>query len=233
MTILFVAGLTALGCKIELVPPLQLGLGRQRVLARSLIADQIAADGDQRLDPLRPKCGNDVRRARAPVVATQHRFLDLQCIHEVDDITGQRRRLAVANSLVGQEMRVTVAPCVWDQYPVTLGRQQRRHFAVAVNVVRPAVQKNHHRPIGGADFGVRHTQQPGIDMLERAERVRLEGRSTRHHGLGSRGLRTGNPESTELHQREREDRGAKETATTRGGSTAQHIDLHGDIPASH
>lgn len=133
---------------------------------------------------------------RAPVVAAEHRLLDLERIHKVDDITGQRGRLAVANSLVGQEMRAAVAPGIRDQHPVTLGRQQGRHFAIAVNVIGPAVQKNYHRAIGGADFGVSHTQQPGVDMLERAERVRLEGAGTDHNGLWRRGLRIGSTKGT-------------------------------------
>jgi hypothetical protein len=37
-----------------------------------------------------------------------------------------------------------------------------------MNVVRPAVQENDDRPIGGTGFGVADVQQTGIDLLQRA-----------------------------------------------------------------
>src|SRR4029079_10286182 len=53
VAVLLIADPAAFGREIELVPPLQLRLGRQRHLAGLLIADQISADGNQRVDPLR------------------------------------------------------------------------------------------------------------------------------------------------------------------------------------
>jgi hypothetical protein len=58
------------------------------------------------------------------------------------------------------------------------------------------VQKNHHRTIGGADFGVGHVQQPSVDMLKRAEGVRLESAGAGHHWLWRRGLRIGSTKGT-------------------------------------
>ncbi|MNF99137.1 hypothetical protein D3C84_820240 [compost metagenome] len=108
-------------------------------------------------------------------------MLDLQGVHEIDDVAGQRGRLAIAQGLVGEEVRIAVAARIGHQHAITLGRQQGRDFVIAVNVVRPAVQQNHHRAIGRARFGVRHAEQAGVDMLERAER---RGRRLRGAGRG-------------------------------------------------
>ncbi|MCY1405604.1 hypothetical protein D9M71_208480 [compost metagenome] len=226
-----VSGATAVGGEVELIPPLQFRLGWQRVLAGRLVADQVSTDRDQRLDPLRPQRRDNAGRTRTPVITTEHRLLDLQRIHEVDDITGQRSRLAIAQGFVGEEMRIAIAARIGHQYPVALGGEQRRDFVIAVNVVRPAVQQDHHRSVGRAGFGVRHVQQPGVDMLERAERRgrRLSGLGrgrSRLHGGGR--LRMGCAEHTE--QGEGEDRWADQVAASLAGVAVAQCHLHGMSP---
>src|ERR1700733_8805877 len=75
--VLVVAGPAAFGGEIKLVPPLQLGLRRQRRLAGFLITDQVTADGDQSLAALRPECRHDACSTRAPIETREGRFLDL------------------------------------------------------------------------------------------------------------------------------------------------------------
>ena len=94
--VVLVAGAAAFGGKIILIPPLQLGLGRQRLLAGFLAADQVAAHRNHRLATLRPERREDVGRPCAPVITGDGRFLDLERIHQGDDVERQRRRLAVA-----------------------------------------------------------------------------------------------------------------------------------------
>ncbi|MNN00442.1 hypothetical protein D3C81_1130330 [compost metagenome] len=231
MGVLLVTGATTVSGEVELIPPLQFRLGWQRVLAGRLVADQIAADRDQRLDPLRPQRRDNVGRTRTPVIATEHRLLDLQGIHEVDDITGQCSRLAIAQGFVGQEMRIAITPGIGHQHPITLGGQQRRNLIIAMNVVRPAVQQDHHRPVGRACFCVRHVQQPGVDMLERAEgRGRRLGGTGRDHGWlrGGGRLRVGRTEHAE--QRQREDRRADQVAASLAGFAVAQCHLHGMSP---
>src|SRR6185369_4904607 len=76
--ILFVAGATTIGGKIELVPPFVLGLRRQWHFAGFLIADQVAAHGDHRLGALWPERCKDVGRSRSPIKAGEDRLLDLE-----------------------------------------------------------------------------------------------------------------------------------------------------------
>ena len=168
--VFLVAGPAALGGEIELVPPFELGLRRQRHLAGFLAADQIAAHGDHGLAALRPERRDDVGGPRAPIAAGDDRLLDLERIHQGDDIDGDRRRLAVAERFARKKARRAVAAQIRDDHPVARRRQQRRDIDIAVDVVGPAVQKNDRRAIGGAGLGVADIQDAGIDLLQRAER---------------------------------------------------------------
>src|SRR6185295_2482142 len=103
MPVLLVADPAAFRGEIELVPPLELGLGRQRHFAGFLVADQVSADGDERSDPLWPKRRADAGRSPAPVEAGENRLVDPERIHEVNDIDGHSRRLAVAKRLAGKK----------------------------------------------------------------------------------------------------------------------------------
>src|SRR6185295_17338576 len=112
--VLLVAGATALGGEVELVPPLELRLGRQRNLSRFLAADQIAAHRDERLAALGPQRGDDGGRARSPVEAGQDRLADRERVHESDDVGGKRGRLAVAERVTRTKARRAVAAQVRD-----------------------------------------------------------------------------------------------------------------------
>ena len=140
--VFLVAGAAALGGEIKLVPPFELGLRRQRHLAGFLAADQIAAHGDHGLAALRPKRRDDVGGPRAPVEAGEDRLLDLERIHQGDDIDSERRRLAVADRFAREKARRAIAAQIGNDHPVAGRRQQRRDIDKAVNVVGPAVQKN-------------------------------------------------------------------------------------------
>ena len=52
---------------------------------------------------------------------------------------------------------------------VPRGCKQRSHLNEGVNVVRPAMQQDDHRPIVRAQFGVTHVQDTGIDLLDGVE----------------------------------------------------------------
>ena len=69
----FVSRATALGGEIELVPPAVLRLRRQRELVALAVVDEITIYRDHGLAALRPERGDDVRRARSPVVSGQDR----------------------------------------------------------------------------------------------------------------------------------------------------------------
>ena len=165
-----VAGPAAFGGEIILVPPLELGLRRQRHLAGFLAADQIAAHGDQRLAALRPERRDDVGRPRSPVKTGEDRLLDLERIHQGDDIDRDRRLLAVPERVARKKARRAIAAQIGDDHPVARRRQQRGDIDIAVNVVGPAMQKNDRGTIGRAGLGVSDIQDAGIDLLQRAER---------------------------------------------------------------
>ena len=159
----------AFGGKIILVPPLELGLWRQRYLAGFLAADQITAHRDEGLAALGPERRDDVGRPRSPIKTGDDRLLDFESIHQGDDIDGERRLLAIADRVTGEKSCRAVAAQIRDDHPVARLRQQRRNIGIAVNVVGPAVEKNDRRTIGGTGFGISNIEDAGIDLLERAE----------------------------------------------------------------
>src|SRR5207253_2357000 len=104
-----VAGATALGGEVVLVPPLELGLWRQRKRASRLAADQIAADRDEPSAALRPDRRQDGSGTGAPVEAGYDRPLDGERIEQRDRVDGQRRLLPVADSVLREEPCAPVA----------------------------------------------------------------------------------------------------------------------------
>ncbi len=159
-----------LRCEIELIPPLQFSLRRQRCLAGCLTSDQIAAHRHNRLDPLRPQRRNDIDRARAPIEAAKDRLVDLQCIHQCNDVDCDNRLLPVARRICGQKTRRPIAAQIRDDDPVAGGCQDRRHFSKAIDIVWPAVQQDDHGSVLRARFRVTDIERPGIDLANVVER---------------------------------------------------------------
>ena len=79
---------------------------------------------------------------------------------------GDDRRLTVTKRVGGQEARRSVAAQVRHDHPVAGRCQQRRHVDVAVNVVRPAVQKEDRRTARRARLRVPHAQEARIDLFQ-------------------------------------------------------------------
>ncbi len=93
--VLVVADAAALSGEIELIPSLELGCRGQRHLARFLAADQVAAHGHHGLDSRRPERRDNIGGPRPPITPGEDRPLDVQRIHQGDDIDGEHRLLAV------------------------------------------------------------------------------------------------------------------------------------------
>src|SRR5882757_3239365 len=91
--VIFITLPTALGGEIELIPPLELGLWRQRLLAGLLSADQVTTHGNHGLAAFGPEHRHDVGGAGAPIKSADYGLLDLEGIHQSDDIRSDRRRL--------------------------------------------------------------------------------------------------------------------------------------------
>src|SRR5882672_3796961 len=64
------------------------------------------------------------------------------------------RLLSIPERFAREKARRAIAAQIRDYGPVARRCQQRSDIDIAVDVVRPAVQKNDHRTIGGADFSV-------------------------------------------------------------------------------
>jgi hypothetical protein len=68
----------------------------------------------------------------------------------MDDVESDYGWLPVPKGSVRQKTRGAIAAQMWNDYPVACRGQQRGDVDIAVNVVRPAVQKDHGRAIDGA-----------------------------------------------------------------------------------
>ena len=104
------------------------------------------------------------------VRAPQDRLFDAECIHEGDHVNGQRRLLAVSRSLVRKEARRAVAPQIGNEHPVACVRQDRCDIDIAINVIRPTVNKQNNGTIGRAGFRISDIEHACLDLLERCER---------------------------------------------------------------
>src|SRR5207247_6589648 len=121
--VLLVSRAPALRGEIELIPPLELGLGWQRHLPCRMAADQITADRDEPLAAFGPEHRHDTGRARAPVTAAEDCRVDLERIHEGDRVDGERRWLAVPHRLTREKARRAIAAQIRDDYAIPLRRQ--------------------------------------------------------------------------------------------------------------
>src|SRR5271166_1784334 len=155
--------------KIKLVPPFELSVWWQRRLAGFLTADQITADRNDPLAAFRPKHRHDVGGARAPIEASDDRFVDLEGIHKIDNVDSDHGRLPVPKCIIREKTRSAVAAQVRYEHVVTLRCQQRSNVDKAVNVVGPAVQENHGSTIGGTCFNVADVEETCIDLLDGPE----------------------------------------------------------------
>src|SRR5439155_11353405 len=130
-----------------------------------LAADQVTAHGDRGLAALGPERRHDVDRPRSPIETSERRLLNLEGIHQSDDIDSDRRRLAVPERFTREKARRAVPAQIRDDHPVSRRRQQWSDIDKAVNVVGPAVQKNERRTVSWASFSVADIQAAGIELL--------------------------------------------------------------------
>src|SRR5262245_60411003 len=144
-----------------------LGLGVVRLHRPSNRLDVVAPDRDQPQHPFGPERGDDARRATTPVVAAHHGPLDAERVEETEQVCPQRRLLAGAESLRGQEPRRTVATQVRDEHPAAL-RERRRDAVVGPDVVREAVEEHHRYAAGDARLLVGDLESGGAGPSQHA-----------------------------------------------------------------
>src|SRR5215831_5349937 len=103
--VLAVAETTAFCGKIILVPPAPFDLWRQRLQVRLEISDQIAAHRDERLAAVRPERRDDIGRPCSPIKTGDDCLLDLQSIHQCDNVDSNCRLLGVPKCFTGKKAR--------------------------------------------------------------------------------------------------------------------------------
>ncbi|MNJ61547.1 hypothetical protein D3C77_573410 [compost metagenome] len=96
----------------------------------------------------------------------------MQRVHEGDHVAGQCRGLGIAWGCRRQEAGLPVTTYVGHQHPVAFCRQGGCNLFEAVNVIRPAMQQDHHRAVGRALLYVGHIEHASVDVFQRAEVIR-------------------------------------------------------------
>src|SRR5215469_5441127 len=160
---------TPLRVEVVLVPPGVLCRGWEWLLFGGEVGDQVAGYRDQSLDPVRPQHRDDVAGPRPPVIAGQDRVLDLEGIHERENVDSERRLVGIPGRCWRQKGSRAIATEVRHDHPVAARRQQWRDLDVAVDVVREAVHENNRPAAGVASFRVSDIEDAGVDLLQRAE----------------------------------------------------------------
>lgn len=132
---------------------------------RLAVGDEVTAGGDKGLDALGPQGGDDVGGARAPVEAGEDGLVDLEGVHQGDDVERDGGLLRGAGSVPGQEAGAAVSAQVGNDDAVTLVGEERGYVDEAVDVVGPAVQEEDDRAVGGTGLGVADVQDPALTCL--------------------------------------------------------------------
>src|ERR1700689_4313755 len=105
MPVLVVASLAIFRGEIILVPPLILYVWRQRGLAGCLATDQITAHRDDRLATFWPEHGDVISCPCSPIEAGNYCLIDLERIHQMDNVESNHGGLAVSNRIIGKKSR--------------------------------------------------------------------------------------------------------------------------------
>src|SRR5688500_7599400 len=102
-------GPTALTVEVVLVPQCMFDGGRRRARRARDVEHVVTTTRHESTYPLGPKGGHDARRAPTPVETAHHRAIQIERVHEREQIVRQRGLLSRAWRLVGEERRRTVA----------------------------------------------------------------------------------------------------------------------------
>ncbi len=121
------------------------------------------------MDALRPQRSHDARRARAPIEGADDRVLDLEGIHQRNDVLRNSSLLGIARRIRREESGTAVATQGRNDDPVAGGHQLRSDFVERMDVVRPAMQKDDHRAIGRANVDVADPEIACIDGFQVGE----------------------------------------------------------------
>src|SRR6266478_3781037 len=150
---------------IVLVPPFQLFLRRQRSLVCGEINCDITAGRYDCFDSQWPQRRHDLSGPRAPIETADERLLDLERVHQLDDIRGDYGLLTISHRVMRYEAPGAEAAHMRHDHSVANGRQLRDVDA-AVDTVGPSVEQDCRRTVGRSGFGASDVESARIDLLD-------------------------------------------------------------------
>jgi hypothetical protein len=119
-----------------------------------------------------PERRNDAAGARAPVVADDDGTVDLEGAEQRDLVECHCRLLRGAGVGTVEKARGAMAAQVRHDHPAATGREQRRDFGIAVDVVGVAVHQQHRNAVGRAGFVVADIEFASLDLADGLELAR-------------------------------------------------------------
>src|SRR5262249_58403034 len=105
------------GVKVVLIPKPVLLLRRRRFNRPGDVVNVVAVSGDEAEYALRPEHGDDAGGAPAPVVAGEHGAPDCERVDELLEVVAERRLLARAQRVGGEEAGRTIAAQIRHDHP--------------------------------------------------------------------------------------------------------------------
>ena len=103
----------------------------------------------------------------APIEAGDHRLLDLEGVHQIDRVDGQRGLLAVADGVSCKEPRRPIAAQIGNDDAIPGLREQGRDIGEAMDVVRPAMQEKDDGSIALARIDIGEVQRASVDCPQK------------------------------------------------------------------
>src|SRR5882762_22673 len=103
--------------KVILVPPPQFSRWRQRLQVCLEVGDQITAHDDERLATFRPERRDDGGRPCSPIEPGNDCLLDLESIHQSDDIESNGRLLSIPERFTREKARRAIAAQIRNDGP--------------------------------------------------------------------------------------------------------------------
>ncbi len=130
------------------------------------ILDVVGISRYQRDRAIRPQGRNHAGRATAPIVAAQHRALDVERVQERDQVRAEGPLLARTRRVRIQKTSRPEAAQIRDDHPRSGFGEFRGDFGIGVDIVGEAVAQHARPAVGGAVLLVGDPKDAGVDCLE-------------------------------------------------------------------
>src|SRR5215468_8443896 len=101
---------------------------------------------------MRPQRSDDTGRTTSPIIASQHRTWNAECIHQAQEVVSERSLLTRTRSIRVAKPGRPVATQIRNNDPPPGGGERRRNSVVSMHVVWKSMHQDDGRTVSGAGF---------------------------------------------------------------------------------